>query len=52
MDALALLREHKLEIKKRFGVAKIGIIGTFVRGEKRSDSDVVYITLQLDSVSV
>lgn len=40
MDALALLRQHEPIIKKRFGVAKIGIFGTFVRGEERSDSDV------------
>jgi len=40
MDALALLREHEPEIKKRFGVAKIGIFGSFVRGEERPESDV------------
>jgi hypothetical protein len=40
MDALALLREHEPEIKTRFGVAKIGIFGSFVRGEERPDSDV------------
>lgn len=26
--------------KKRFGVGKIGIFGSFVRGEERTDSDV------------
>jgi uncharacterized protein len=47
MDALALLREHEPEIKKRFGVAKIGIFGSFVRGEERPDSDVdVLVTFQ------
>jgi len=40
MDALALLREHEPEIKTRFGVAKIGIFGSFIRGEERPDSDV------------
>ncbi len=40
MDTLALLREHESEIKKRFGVAKIGIFGSFVRGEERPESDV------------
>ena len=29
MDVLALLREHEPEIKKRFGVATIGIFGSF-----------------------
>jgi len=40
MDALALLRQHEPEIKRKFGVAKIGIFGSFVRGEERPDSDV------------
>jgi len=40
MDALALLREHEPEIKKRFGVSKIGIFGSFARGEERPESDV------------
>ncbi len=40
MNALALLRQHESILKKRFGVAKIGIFGSFVRGEERSDSDV------------
>lgn len=40
MDALALLRQHEPELKKRFGVAKIGIFGSFSRGEERPDSDV------------
>ncbi|MFA6364544.1 nucleotidyltransferase family protein [Methanoregula sp.] len=40
MDVLALLREHEPEIKKRFGVATIGIFGSFVRGEERPESDV------------
>jgi len=40
MDALALLREHEPELKRRFGVAKIGIFGSFIRGEERPESDV------------
>lgn len=40
MEPLALLREHEPEIKKRFGVAKIGIFGSYVRGEERPESDV------------
>jgi predicted nucleotidyltransferase len=40
MDALALLRQAEPELKKKFGVAKIGIFGSFVRGEERPDSDV------------
>jgi len=49
MDALALLREHDPEIKKRFGVGKIGIFGSFGRGEVRLDRDVdVLITFRKD----
>lgn len=40
MDALALLRKHEPELRSRFGVAKIGIFGSFSRGEERPDSDV------------
>ena len=40
MDALALLRQHEPELKRRFGVGKIGIFGSFARGEERADSDV------------
>ncbi|MFA5253568.1 MAG: nucleotidyltransferase family protein [Methanoregula sp.] len=40
MDPLTLLRRHEPEIKKRFGVVKIGIFGSYIRGEERPDSDV------------
>jgi len=47
MDALALLRQHEPELKKRFGIAKIGIFGSFIRGEERPESDVdVLITFR------
>ncbi|MFA4825988.1 MAG: nucleotidyltransferase family protein [Methanoregula sp.] len=40
MDALSLLRQHEPELKKRFGIAAIGIFGSFIRGEERPESDV------------
>jgi predicted nucleotidyltransferase len=40
MDALSLLRQHEPILKKQFGVSKIGIFGSFVRGEERPESDV------------
>jgi len=40
MDALSLLRQHEPELKMRFGIAAIGIFGSFIRGEERPDSDV------------
>lgn len=39
MEVLTLLRQHEPELKKRFGVAKIGIFGSFIRGEQRPESD-------------
>jgi len=47
MDVLTLLRQHEPIIKKQFGIAKIGIFGSFIRGEERPDSDVdVLITFR------
>jgi len=37
---LSLLRQHEKEIKNRFGVARIGIFGSYVRGEEKPESDV------------
>lgn len=47
MNALALLRQHEPVLQQRFGIAKIGIFGSFARGEERPDSDVdVLVTFQ------
>lgn len=40
MNALDLLRQAEPTLKKRYGVAKIGIFGSFVRGEERLESDI------------
>jgi predicted nucleotidyltransferase len=40
MDALKILREHESEIKRRFGVKRIGIFGSHARGEEKEASDV------------
>jgi predicted nucleotidyltransferase len=40
MDALGILREHENVIMERFGVKKVGVFGSFARGEKHRDSDV------------
>jgi hypothetical protein len=37
---LSLLRKHEREIRERFGVERIGIFGSFVRGEEKPESDV------------
>lgn len=40
MDALGILREHENVITERFGVKKVGVFGSFAKGEERRDSDV------------
>lgn len=40
MDPLKTLKEHDSEIKSRFSVRKIGIFGSFTRGEGRETSDI------------
>ena len=40
MNALKLLKEHENEIKRRFGVKRIGIFGSHARGAEKETSDV------------
>ena len=40
MNAIELLKKNEHEIKKRFGVRKIGIFGSFARGEEKEESDI------------
>jgi len=37
---LKILKEHENEIKRRFGVKRIGIFGSHARGEEKATSDV------------
>lgn len=47
MDLLPLLRQHEAILKERFGIATIGIFGSYVRGEEGIDSVVdVLVTFQ------
>ncbi|MBX0311668.1 MAG: nucleotidyltransferase family protein [Sulfurihydrogenibium sp.] len=39
-DAIAVLREHRGYLAKKFGVSEIAIFGSYARGEQRDDSDV------------
>ena len=42
-EARAILKEHKAEVVQKYRVRKIGIFGSYVRGEqnKRSDIDIL-----------
>jgi len=37
---LDFLRSHKEEMREQFGLRKIGLFGSYVRGEQREDSDI------------
>jgi len=40
MNVIETITEHKKEIKKKYGVKKIGVFGSHVRGEQTETSDV------------
>jgi predicted nucleotidyltransferase len=40
MNIIETLRNHEAEIKKQFGVRRIGVFGSFARGEEKDTSDV------------
>lgn len=39
-EILHFLTAHKSELEDRFGVVKIGLFGSYARGEAKEDSDV------------
>lgn len=39
-EILDFLRAHKGELQERFGVTKIGLFGSYARGDAREDSDI------------
>ncbi len=40
MSSLEVLKKHEDVIKKKYGVKKIGIFGSFARGEGKEGSDI------------
>jgi len=34
-----ILKKHKEELKKKYGIKEIGIFGSYVRGENKKSSD-------------
>ena len=40
LKAIEILRNHEQEIKRRFAVRRIGLFGSFVRGEETKESDI------------
>jgi len=35
-----IIKKHKKELKREYGVKKIGVFGSFVRGEAKEESDI------------
>ena len=40
MTVIETIKKHKAEIRKRYGVRKIGVFGSYVRGEQKETSDI------------
>ena len=40
MNAVSVLRKHEDTIKRKFNVSRIGVFGSFARGESKESSDV------------
>jgi uncharacterized protein len=40
LKVIDILRSHEEEIKERFAVKRIGLFGSFVRGEETKESDI------------
>lgn len=40
MNVIDILKSHEREMKKRFGVKRIGLFGSFAKGEQKDTSDV------------
>ena len=40
MNAIEMLKKHEDEIKEKYNVTKIGVFGSFARGEGKEGSDV------------
>jgi predicted nucleotidyltransferase len=47
-DILAFLKQHREELRARFGVVRIGLFGSYARDEQRDDSD-IDLAIEIDS---
>ena len=47
-EVLRFLSTHKHELERDFGVVKIGLFGSYARGDQREDSD-IDITVELET---
>ena len=40
MNIIEILKKHEKEIKEKYGVKKIGVFGSYARGEQKDTSDI------------
>jgi predicted nucleotidyltransferase len=43
MNAIEILKKHEDVIKQKYGVKKIGVFGSFARGEEKEGSDIDFL---------
>lgn len=49
-QVLAFLRTHKDELRTRFGVTQLGLVGSYARGEAKDESDIdIVVSLHSDN---
>jgi hypothetical protein len=50
-DVLRFLTSHKHELEQKFGVVKIGLFGSYARGDQREDSDIdIAVEMETDHI--
>jgi predicted nucleotidyltransferase len=51
-EILKILENYKQELRERYGVLKIGVFGSVVRGEETEESDIdIYVELDLEKIT-
>jgi predicted nucleotidyltransferase len=48
VDPFIFLKEHKSQLQQKYGVVKIGIFGSYARGEQNEESD-IDIVVEIES---
>jgi len=49
-EIVTFLKEHKSEIQEKFGATRIGLAGSYARGDATEDSDIdIVVELQSDN---
>jgi len=49
---MKILKEHKEELKRDFSVKKIGVFGSYTKGEQTSESDIdIYVEFDMKNLT-